>query len=62
MLLEGGTGDEVKFKCFVQVKKIQGLKCWVTGTITLPGSSTILASCEAQLANMAPILKAQLEG
>ncbi len=41
-----------------QIKKIQGLKCWVTGTITLPGTSTILASCEAILANMAPILKA----
>lgn len=38
------------------VRKMKGLKCWVEGHIQNPETDTILASCEAQLANMAPFI------
>lgn len=42
-------------KCNVQ--SIKGLKCFVYGTIESPVDGVVLASCEAELINMAALLK-----
>ena len=50
-----------KFKSWacMQIMSISGMRCWVSGMIRLPDSEIVLATCEAQLADLQPILAAQ---
>ena len=43
----------------LQITSISGLRCWVHGSVRVPDSDVILAVCEAQLADLQPILSAQ---
>lgn len=47
----------LKIEC--KITKIAGMRCWVTGTLKLPDSDTVLATCEAQLVDLKQILMAQ---
>ncbi|KAK9838957.1 hypothetical protein WJX74_006741 [Apatococcus lobatus] len=49
----------VRIDCKVQ--RSRGMRCWVYGQISDPATSDILATCEAQLADLQKLWKAQLE-
>jgi hypothetical protein len=46
---------------FVQITKVQGIKCFVSGEMRLPDSKVVLASVVAQMANTQPLLAAALQ-
>ena len=48
-------------KCDMQITKVQGIKCWVTGTLKTADSKTLLASVDAQLVNSQPLLAASIQ-
>lgn len=43
-------------KDWVQVTRISGVRCWVSGSISLPATRVVLATCEAQLVDLRRIL------
>ena len=45
----------------VQIARTQGLRVWVHGTLTEPETGSLLASCEAQLVNLQPIIASKLQ-
>lgn len=45
-----------------QIVRSQGLRVFIGGTITEPETDTLLASCEAQLVNLQPILASKIQG
>ncbi len=45
----------------MQITKVQGIKCFVTGTLRTPDSKTVLASVDAVMANAQPILAAAFQ-
>ncbi len=43
----------------LQILSIKGMRCWVKGTATEAGTGLLLATCEAQLVDLAQLWAAQ---